>query len=96
MDTNNITNDSSMPVDIPDELENILDDMPDSKRKLVEQTMIAGFSMIGQNSPDSAIAKKLTEEHISKFLDIQQKSMDYQYKDEKNNKIFISIMVFLH
>ncbi len=92
---NNDKKENSIPMDITDGIEEILDDIPEEKRKIVEQTMIAGISMISQNSPDTAIAKKITSEHIDKFFDMQEKGMDYQYKDTKSKRIFISVLVII-
>jgi len=44
---------------------------------------------MGQNSAESAVAKKLTPEHISTFLDITKEDMQKSYKESLFNKIFI-------
>jgi len=74
---------------IPEEFAEILDSVPPEKKEFIERTLIAGFSLMGQNSAESAVAKKLTPEHISTFLDITKEDMQKSYKESLFNKIFI-------
>lgn len=79
--------------EIPSEFSAILDSVPEEKRAMIESTLIAGFSIMGQNSPDSAIAKKLNPEHISQFLAMSEKDMHNHYKEKTEQKIFIGFIL---
>ena len=46
-------------------------------------------------SPEIELMKKMTSQNIETFLDGQKSAMEYQFKESRDNKIFIGIVVFL-
>ena len=46
-------------------------------------------------SPEMELMKKMTSQNIETFLDGQKSAMEYQFKESRDNKIFIGIVVFL-
>lgn len=84
--------------DIPEELQEILESMPKEKRKDAERFVVEktfGLMGIGQMSQENEIAKKITERHISSFLDGSREQMQNDYKERHEKKIFTVILVFL-
>lgn len=52
------------------ELEDILESVPPEHRKVIERMMISSsIQMRSISSPETAVMKKLTPDHISKYLD---------------------------
>lgn len=45
--------------------------------------------------PENTVSKKITENHISEFLDGSKQQMMEQYKEEHENKIFKGIVLTL-
>ncbi len=85
---------------LPDELSNALEEMPPEVRKHVEKFMISSVQMGGIVRPENAVSKKITEEHITEFLEGSKQQMIEQYKEEHENKIFkgfvlVLILVFI-
>lgn len=80
---------------IPQEVAEVLSDLPEPKRKEVTRIMMAGFSMISRTSPEGEIAKKITPDHISSMLNAQEKGMDYTYKENQHRMIFLVVILFL-
>lgn len=82
----------NVPVDNIDE---ILDALPQEQRRIIERTMVSSVAMITKSSPESEIANKITSEHITKMLENQEKAMDYSFKDEKYKNIFYGVIIFI-
>ena len=52
------------------ELEDVLESVPPEHRKVIERMMISSsIQMRSISSPETAVMKKLTPDHISKYLD---------------------------
>lgn len=84
--------------DIPEEIQALLESVPKEKRKNAERLVIEktfGMMGIGQMSQENEIAKKITENHISTFLDSSREQMQNDYKERHEKKIFTVVLVFL-
>ena len=57
--------------DLPSEMTEVLNGLPETQRREVTRMMSAGFSMISRTSPEGEIAKKITAEHITSMLETQ-------------------------
>ena len=53
---------------LPEELSEALEEMSPEVRKHVEKFMISSVQMGGIVKQENAVAKKITEEHITEFL----------------------------
>ena len=52
--------------------------------------------MMGMTEPtESSVAKKITEEHITMMLGLEQKGIETQYKENKSNRVFIVAIAIL-
>lgn len=80
---------------LPEELSDALEEMPPEVRKHVEKFMISSVQMGGIVRPENAVSKKITEKHISEFLDGSRQQMLEQYKEEHENKIFKGIVLVI-
>lgn len=83
--------------DIPEEIQALLESVPKEKRKNAERLVIEktfGMMGIAQMSQENEIAKKITENHISSFLDGTREQMQNDYKERHEKKIFTLVLVF--
>lgn len=52
--------------------------------------------MMGTTGPqESSVAKKITEEHITKMLALEEKGMETQYKENNGNRVFMIAIAVL-
>lgn len=72
------------------QLEEVLESVPPQHRKAIEKMMISSsIQMRSIASPESVVMKKLTPEHISKYLDGAELEMKNAYAEKFHKKIFI-------
>lgn len=76
-------------------LSEVLDGVPEEERKVIEKRMVSMFQMGGSFSPESAISKKITEEHITQYLDGAREDMRNSYSEKKQGKIFLFLSLLL-
>lgn len=81
--------------DIPSEFSEVLEDMPEDVRKQVEQIMVSSVQMAGIIRPENNISKKITEQHITDYLDASKQQMLEDYKSKREDKIFQGIVLFV-
>lgn len=73
-----------------EELDEILEEVPERHRKTIEKFMIASsVQMRGMVSPENAIMEKVSEEHITEYLKGAREEMQNSFSEKKQNKIFI-------
>ena len=86
------------PIRLQSELEDVLDSVPPEHRKVIEKMMISSsVQMRSMVSPETTVMKKLTSEHISRYLDgaeLEIKSI-YFFNNDCRNGFFIIIVVLL-
>lgn len=80
-------------MEMPEEFSEALESMPPEARKYVEQVMISSVQMGGILRPENAISKKITESHITEFLDGSKLQMKEEYKEKHERKIFSGIIL---
>lgn len=79
-----------------DELEQVLDSVPPEHRKKIERMIISTFQMRSfSSSPEAAVMKKITSEHITKFLDGSEQEMKNSYDEKLHRKIFIFLTMII-
>lgn len=81
--------------DIPEHITKLLNDVPPEDRKHIERTLIQSFGMVGHMSPESAIMKKITSDHITKYLDASGENMKLGFKDRTQNRIYTSFLIII-
>lgn len=82
------------------ELEEVLDSVPPEHRKMIEKMMISSVQMRSVSSPEAEVMKKLTPEHISRYLEGAEQEMKNSYAEKFHKKVFtflsmIIAMVFI-
>ena len=93
MENNNTTSPSE---ERQGDFSKILEDLPEDKKEIIEQTIVErSFSMMGQFSPESALSKKVTAEHITSFLDVSKENMQKEYQERRETKVFILLILLL-
>lgn len=71
------------------ELEDVLESVPPEHRKVIERMMISSsIQMRSISSPETTVMKKLTPDHISKYLDGAELEMRNSYEEKFHRKIF--------
>ena len=78
---------------INDVIEKIPEEDRPEVRKMMSMTMQMGKVMSA--SPEMELMKKMTSQNIESFLDGQKTAMEYQFKENRENKIFMGFMVLL-
>lgn len=72
------------------ELEDVLESVTPEHRKVIERMMISSsIQMRSISSPETAVMKKITPDHISKYLDGAELEMKNSYQEKFHRKIFI-------
>lgn len=74
---------------IDKELDSILENVPKEGRHEVKKMIGMSMQMGGIISPQMELMKKMTPEHVSEFLDTQKMTMQNQFKENRENKIFL-------
>ena len=77
------------------EIEEALDSVPPEHRKMFERMVISSVQMRGVSTPESAVMKKITSDHITQYLDGAKQEMKNMYNEKFQKKIFIFSTMFL-
>lgn len=72
------------------ELEEALEDVPEEVRHEVKNMMMS-MHMGRITSPEMKLMDKLTPEHVSEFLAGEREASNNQFKESRDNKIFLGI-----
>ena len=72
--------------------EELLESLPKEEKHKVIQMM--SMQVRGVFSPQNEIMKKFTSDHITEFIETQNKVIDYTFKDNRENRIF-SILILI-
>lgn len=66
----------------------LFDDLPEEVQKTVRKRIMS-FQMSGMMpGPEMHIAQKITEEHITQFLEASREESRNEYTDRKNKRVF--------
>ncbi len=83
-------------VELPEGLQDILEEVPKEKREVIERMMVSSFQMSGiASSPEATVMKKLTPEHISKYLDGAELEMKNSYQEKFHKKVFVFLTMIV-
>lgn len=80
---------------IEQELDAILDGISKEDRHAVRRVMGMSMQMGGVISPQLELMKKMTPDHISEFLQGQREATKFQFKENRENKIFFCIILII-
>lgn len=75
--------------DFGNEMDSLLEGLPKESRHEVRKLVGMSMQMGGVISPQIELMKKMTSEHVTEFLDTQKKAMENQFKESRENKIFL-------
>lgn len=80
---------------IPEIIENIENgkEIPKEQVAFIEESLTMMSFM--QNSSEAIMAKKITDKHIDKYLEDSGENMRLSYKDNSQNRIFVSIIIIV-
>lgn len=81
--------------DIPDNIEEILEEIPEEERREVVKMVRMSMQMGRVMSPESGLVDKMTSEHITAYLEGQNEAMKNQFKENKENKFFALITLIV-
>lgn len=81
-------------------IEEMLEGIPKEHRREIKELMVSSVQMGGMISSENTISKKITEAHISQYLEDSKIAMERHFEEKKHNKIFLGIitamvMIFL-
>lgn len=78
------------------ELEDVLENVSPEQRKLIERIIISSsIQMRSISSPETVVMKKLTADHISKYLDATELEMKNNYVEKFHRKVFIFLTMIV-
>lgn len=78
------------------ELEDVLENLPPEGRKVIERMIISSsIQMRSISSPETVVMKKLTSDHISKYLDGAELEMKNNYTEKFHRKVFIFLTMII-
>lgn len=75
------------------ELEQVLKNAPPQDREVIERLIVSSFQMREISSPETAVMKKITSEHITKYLEGAETDMKNSYKEKFQKKIFAFLTI---
>ena len=80
-----------------DELDELLEAVPEEHRNSIKELMVssASFQMGGMFPSPNPIAKKITEEHITQYLEGSKVDMENRYAEKKHQKVFLFLSMLL-
>lgn len=77
----------------PKEINEILDDIPQEARHEVKKMIGMSMQMGGVISPQLELMKKMTPEHVSEFLQGQREAANNEFKESRDNKLFMCFVL---
>lgn len=78
-------------------INDVIEKVPEEDRHEVKRMMSMTMQMgrVMSSSPEMELMKKMTSQNIETFLNGQKNAMEYQFKESRENKIFLGIMVLV-
>ena len=98
MEDNNKLVESEKSSENLEDLENIdeiLEGVPEEHKKTIQKLIISSIQMRGMISSENEVAKKITEEHITQYLEGTKLEMENSYEEKKHKKILVFLTIFL-
>lgn len=81
--------------EIPEEISELLENVPPEQRKQIEKLMISTVQMRGVSMPEMELMRKIDGEHITTYLESAKEEMEMSYKERGQNKFFIAGILLL-
>lgn len=78
-----------------EEIEEALDSIPAEHRKMIEKMVISSVRMRGVVSPENAVMKKISGEHITQYLKGAEEEMKNSYEEKFQKKVFIFLTMLV-
>lgn len=76
-------------------IDEILEGVPEEHKKTIQKLIISSIQMRGMISSENEVAKKITEEHITQYLEGTKLEMENSYEEKKHKKILVFLTIFL-
>lgn len=76
-------------------IDEVLENVPEEQRKVIERMMISSVQMRSVASPETAVMKKITSEHITKYLEGAEQDMKNSYAEKLQKKIFVFLTMLV-
>ena len=76
-------------------IDEILEGVPEEHKKTIQKLIISSIQMRGMISSENEVAKKITEEHITQYLEGSKLEMENSYEEKKHKKILVFLTIFL-
>lgn len=80
---------------LPKEFSEILEEVPEEARHEVRKMIGMSMQMGGVISPQLELMKKMTAENVTEFLQGQREASNNQFRESRDNKIFLGFSLFL-
>lgn len=80
---------------LEDDLDTLLSNIQGEDRHTVRKMIGMSMQMGGVISPQLELMKKMTPDHISEFLQGQREATKFQFKENRENKIFFGIILII-
>ena len=85
-----------IPEGIPEEFAEVWDEIPEAAREKVGKLMISSTFQMGMlQQPENTIMRKITEDHISEYLQGSREQMNREYDEKRDRKWFLLGSIFL-
>lgn len=82
-------NGDSQDTPIPEDMRKALEGIPEEQRKRITSMMISQYSLFERISPDASLVKKITEDHITKMLETQERAMEHSFQEDHEKRWFL-------
>ncbi len=92
---NNSLNSEKMSDSEEEILDGILEGIPKEDRHEVKKMIGMSMQMGRVISPEMELMKKMTPAHVTEFLDTQKKAMENQFKENREDKVFIVVVLII-
>ena len=79
--------------EVPEEMKDVLESIPQEARRTVKQMVGMSMQMGGVISPQLELMKKMTTENVTEFLQGQREAANNQFRESRDNKIFLAFIV---
>lgn len=78
-------------------INDVIEKVPEEDRHEVKKMMTMSMQMgrVMSASPEMELMKKMTSQNIDTFPEGQKAAMEYEFKESRENKIFLGIVVLL-
>lgn len=78
-----------------EEFDTFFENMPKEDRHVARKMLGMSMQVGGVISPQLEIMKKMTSDHISEFLQGQREATKFQFKENRENKIFFGFILIV-